>query len=196
MGWEPERLTLRLFRGLLTVLLLAQPAAAQSLEEGRSWIHTNGRDCCPHRNCYPAPNATLTRDGWQVPGMTGRISPFAGRDWPYPETWACYYPQDPAKTLRCVFHPRREESSAAIILVSKGEWRAEAQEPMQNCKSRDEMVRFLTERFGEIFQAAGSSREGQVELWRSRGGRTWSLLIRKPDGTYCPLAWGENWLQR
>ena len=93
---------------LMTVLFAA--AHGQTLEEGRAWIHANGRDCCPHQNCFPAPGATLSAEGWHVPGLTGRLHPFAGRAWPFPSVWACYYPHDPAKTLRCVFHPHPETS--------------------------------------------------------------------------------------
>lgn len=84
--------------------------AAQSLEEGRAWIHVNGRECCPHQNCRPAPLAALGPLGWTVPGMSGSIPPFAAKAWPFAETWACHYPLDPAKTLKCIFAPPQEQS--------------------------------------------------------------------------------------
>jgi hypothetical protein len=102
--------------GAVAVLALLFAAAviglarAQSLEEGRAWIHVNGRECCPHQNCFPAPQATLGADGWRVPGLAGTLHPLAARPWPFPDTWACYYPHDPAKTLRCVFAPPPEAS--------------------------------------------------------------------------------------
>lgn len=101
---------------LVTGLLLAYvgalfaPVRAQTLEEGRAWIHANGRDCCPHENCFPAPQATLGAEGWRVPGLAGTLNPFAARTWPFAQTWACYYPHDPAKTLTCIFAPPPEAS--------------------------------------------------------------------------------------
>lgn len=94
----------------LLFLTAFSAAAAQSLEEGRAWIHANGRACCPHDNCFPAPQAMLTERGWRVPGTTGVLPGPSGRPWPFEQTWACYYRHDAAKQLRCVFHPPPEGS--------------------------------------------------------------------------------------
>lgn len=86
---------------------------------------------------------------------------------------------------------------AAPAHATKAERLAELPtQPPASCKPTAEMVAYLTLRFGETFDSAGMSRDGQVELWRSRGGRTWTLLLRRSDGTLCPLAYGENWLRR
>lgn len=82
--------------------------------------------------------------------------------------------------------------------ATKTLWLAEAPDRItnQNCKPRPEIVAQLMQRFGEQIVAAGTGFDGPIELWRSRGGRTFSIVIGRRDGLWCPIAWGENWLKR
>lgn len=78
--------------------------------------------------------------------------------------------------------------------TTKTQWLAET--PETNCKPRDEMISFITRSFGETIRGAGTSREGNVELWHSPGGRTFTILLVKPNGFMCPITFGDNWLRR
>jgi len=92
----------------LALLFLAAPARAQSPEEGRAWIHANGRDCCPHQFCKPVgadPGVTF----WIVWGHRSAVRMGEERRWPFAQTWGCAYPHDP-ETIRCLFVPPQEQS--------------------------------------------------------------------------------------
>ena len=62
------------------------------------------------------------------------------------------------------------------------------------CGERQEIVRALES--GHKERQAGvaiSGSGGLVELFKSRGGRTWTLLLTIPGGPTCLLGSGENW---
>lgn len=72
---------------------------------------------------------------------------------------------------------------------------AAAQSSAVGCSDRTVMVKHLKTAYGETRLGAGlQSETGLMELYVSKGG-TWTLLLTRPDGTSCPVAVGENWLQ-
>ena len=100
-----------IFATLALLLAIAGAAAAQSppadvppsaeVLERQAWIHANGRDCCPHDNCHPAPGAELTPEGWRAPGLAGRVPSEKAKPWPFKETYACHYKG--TRALSCIF---------------------------------------------------------------------------------------------
>jgi hypothetical protein len=62
------------------------------------------------------------------------------------------------------------------------------------CGPRAEVVASLAgERWREAPIAGGVSRDGElIEIWAAAEGRTWSLLVSRPDGLACLLAVGQD----
>lgn len=64
------------------------------------------------------------------------------------------------------------------------------------CAERDALTTSLSREYSEAPKAVGLASNGSVvELLTSRDGRTWTLLMTRPDGTSCVVAAGEAWDQ-
>lgn len=62
------------------------------------------------------------------------------------------------------------------------------------CGPRDEILSSLARQYSENPRELGLSDTGSViELTTTRDGKTWTLLMTKPDGTTCIVAAGEGW---
>ena len=66
------------------------------------------------------------------------------------------------------------------------------------CGTRDAFVKALANKYHEAPIGAGMVMqiEGKttvVELFKSKNGETWSLLVTSPDGKTCIIAVGQNW---
>lgn len=88
--------------------LVIEAARAQSLEEGRAWIHANAKDCCPHDRCFPV-EADPGMTWWIVWGFKSQVRMGRERRWPFEKSFGCAYAHDPG-TIRCLFVPTPEQS--------------------------------------------------------------------------------------
>ncbi len=62
------------------------------------------------------------------------------------------------------------------------------------CGQRQSLGETLATARGERPVSLGLDRTGQVvELFASEGGRTWTLLVTRPDGASCIIARGRYW---
>lgn len=62
-------------------------------------------------------------------------------------------------------------------------------------RPRAEILKILGENYAEVPVEIGLTRAGEViELFTSRDGSTWSLVVTSPDGLSRVVASGENWL--
>lgn len=86
-------------------------------------------------------------------------------------------------------------AAAAFLTPALTSLPAAAQSTAAGCSDRTVMVKHLKSAYGETRLGAGlQSETGLMELYVSKGG-SWTLLLTRPDGTSCPVAVGENWLQ-
>jgi len=62
------------------------------------------------------------------------------------------------------------------------------------CAERDSVVSSLARQFKEAPRELGLASNGTIiELTTTNDGRTWTLLMTRPDGTTCVIAAGEAW---
>lgn len=62
------------------------------------------------------------------------------------------------------------------------------------CAQRTDLLGSLAREYSEAPRALGLANNGTVmELLSARDGRTWTLLMSRPDGTSCVVAAGEAW---
>ena len=96
-----------LLAGLFCAAVI-EAARAQSLAEGRAWIHVNQSGCCPHDRCFPV-EADVGQGFWIIWGYKSDVR--LGREvrWPFAKTWGCAYAHDP-QTIRCLFIPAPDAS--------------------------------------------------------------------------------------
>ena len=80
-------------------------------------------------------------------------------------------------------------AAALLILVP-----ARVAQAQMVCGERKAIVDALEDGHQERRAAAGlSGSGGLVELYISKGGATWTLVVTIPGGPACLLATGENW---
>lgn len=69
-----------------------------------------------------------------------------------------------------------------------------AQPAQAVCAPRESLLSSLDRQYAEAPRELGLADNGMViELITSRDGRTWTLLVTRPDGTSCVVAAGEAW---
>lgn len=62
------------------------------------------------------------------------------------------------------------------------------------CGARDEIVRVLRDRYGEVRRGAGLRDVNALfEVFASTATGSWTLLVTRPDGQSCAIAAGEGW---
>ncbi|WP_109313002.1 hypothetical protein [Ruegeria sp. AU67] len=62
----------------------------------------------------------------------------------------------------------------------------------RNCAPRDEVIKRLTETYGETRQGIGIARQGAVmELYASDQSGSWTITVTLPDGMTCLVASGQ-----
>ncbi|RBW52388.1 hypothetical protein [Ruegeria sp. A3M17] len=62
----------------------------------------------------------------------------------------------------------------------------------RNCAPRDEVIKRLTETYGETRQGIGIARQGAVmELYASDQSGSWTITVTLPDGMTCLVASGR-----
>ena len=65
------------------------------------------------------------------------------------------------------------------------------------CNTRDSILRQLSEKYDETPVASGITHNGGLmEVFATKDGGTWSIVITSPGGWSCLLAAGEGWRQR
>lgn len=63
-----------------------------------------------------------------------------------------------------------------------------------SCEKRSILVGHLGEKYNEFLIGVGLSNNGlRIEFLTNRYGRTWTILVTKPDGISCIVSAGENW---
>lgn len=78
--------------------------------------------------------------------------------------------------------------AAGFCIVS---WPAAAQ---QLCGARNAILQSLARNYQESPAAMGVSNGGAViEVFTARNGKTWTILLTRPDGKSCIVAAGESW---
>lgn len=62
------------------------------------------------------------------------------------------------------------------------------------CAEREALLTSLSREYAEAPKELGLANNGNVvELLTTRDGRTWTMLMTRPDGTSCVIAAGEAW---
>ncbi|MGE5546220.1 MAG: hypothetical protein ACM33T_04945 [Solirubrobacterales bacterium] len=62
------------------------------------------------------------------------------------------------------------------------------------CAKRDALLTSLQHEYKEAPAAVGLASNGSViELLTANDGKTWTILMTRPDGTSCVVAAGEAW---
>ncbi len=63
------------------------------------------------------------------------------------------------------------------------------------CAPRDDVIEQLQREYDEVPVQSGITKQnGQlIELFMSKGGATWTLLVTLHDGRSCPVAFGIDW---
>ncbi|MGE5505671.1 MAG: hypothetical protein ACM31L_14720 [Actinomycetota bacterium] len=62
------------------------------------------------------------------------------------------------------------------------------------CAERQSLLESLARQYREAPTAVGVANNGSlIELLRTVDGKTWTLLMTRPDGTSCVVAAGEAW---
>ncbi len=64
-----------------------------------------------------------------------------------------------------------------------------------DCGPRDKIAKFLSEKHGEARVALGLIDDTTIaEIFQSKDGETWTLLVSKVSGTSCIISTGKNWV--
>lgn len=64
----------------------------------------------------------------------------------------------------------------------------------RNCAPRHEVVKRLTETYGETRQGMGIARQGAVmEVYASKQSGSWTITVTLPDGMTCLVALGQTY---
>lgn len=63
-----------------------------------------------------------------------------------------------------------------------------------NCASREDVLKRLSESFGETRRGVGVARQGALmEVFASSETGTWTITVTLPDGTTCMIAAGDSY---
>ncbi|MEW5728574.1 MAG: hypothetical protein AB1918_12170 [Pseudomonadota bacterium] len=84
---------------------------------------------------------------------------------------------------------------AAALLAGPTILPAQSLIPVQSvCAERTALLSSLRREYSEAPTALGLASNGSVlELLTTSDGKTWTILMTRPDGTSCVLAAGEAW---
>ncbi|WP_170353520.1 hypothetical protein [Ruegeria lacuscaerulensis] len=64
----------------------------------------------------------------------------------------------------------------------------------RNCAPREDVVKRLTETYGETRQGIGIARRGAVmEVYASDTSGSWTITVTMPDGMTCLIASGQSY---
>jgi hypothetical protein len=89
---------------------------------------------------------------------------------------------------------RRVLLLGAALLVGSTGWAAAQTTPTEACTEREKAVRHLSKKFSELQEAAGVTNSGEIlEVFTSKDGRSWTMLMTMPNGKTCLVAAGEAW---
>lgn len=61
------------------------------------------------------------------------------------------------------------------------------------CAARTDIVKRLSDRYGETLQSMGLQNNGILEIYASDDTGTWTIVVTTPDGRACLLAAGQLW---
>ena len=69
-----------------------------------------------------------------------------------------------------------------------------AAQPLTNCGPHADLVKALSDKFGETPSATAlTNAGGLLEVLAANDGSTWTILLSRPDGLSCVVAAGEDW---
>ena len=81
--------------------------------------------------------------------------------------------------------------AALALAMAVFSWPAQAQ---MVCADRAQVLDYLTRHYSEQRIALGvAGAGGVIELLTQADGRTWTIILSRPDGSACVLATGEDW---
>ncbi|WP_170789727.1 hypothetical protein [Ruegeria lacuscaerulensis] len=64
----------------------------------------------------------------------------------------------------------------------------------RTCAPREDLVKRLTETYGETRQVIGIARQGAVmEVYASAASGSWTITVTLPDGVTCLIASGQSY---
>ena len=64
-----------------------------------------------------------------------------------------------------------------------------------NCVPRDVLTTKLQADFSELPSGVGVTSAGTLlELWKAKGGETWTVVLSLPDGNSCIVGSGNDWI--
>jgi len=70
-----------------------------------------------------------------------------------------------------------------------------AQNPVR-CAPREVIIATLKQKHGETARAVGlTGTQAAFEIWASRTGGSWTLLVTRPNKTSCVVAAGDTWVE-
>lgn len=93
-----------------------------------------------------------------------------------------------------VFLRRAAIAAVALSGVTLAAWPVHAQSV---ALPRADVVEKLSAQYAETQTAVGVTQQGGVvEVFTSKDGSTWTLVLTKPDGTSRVIAAGETWIKR
>lgn len=88
----------------------------------------------------------------------------------------------------------RTACAAAIAVVIAAPAFAQAVMPGPACVKRDELVKHLTGQYQEAPAAVGIAYNGTLlEVFASKSGETWTVMLTMPNGISCMVASGQQW---
>ena len=63
------------------------------------------------------------------------------------------------------------------------------------CREREEALKALQRRYGEVPVAQGmDANGGLVEVLASETGSTWTIIVTRPGGQTCIVGFGRDWV--
>lgn len=83
----------------------------------------------------------------------------------------------------------------ALLLMAGGTSVPAVSQNTQDCQSREDMAAQLAATYAEQQTGLGVTNVGTViELWQTREGSSWTLLVTMPTGNSCVVGAGRDWM--
>ncbi len=85
---------------------------------------------------------------------------------------------------------------ALVIAVASAAPAALTHSPVPSCDLRENVIELLARKYGEAPVAVGlTGTGGLIEVLTTKDGKTWTIIVTRPNGTSCMVAEGEGWRQ-
>jgi hypothetical protein len=104
------------------------------------------------------------------------------------------FPLTPDKTVRLLLTAVMGLVLAVMVLLSGEQAAAQSAVQQPYGISRDQIVAQLGARYKEVPVAGGIATNGNIlEVFSSADGRSWTIIVTRPDGMSSVIAEGEGW---